>query len=122
MARTILRDDQWDRIEMLMQRNPGDSGRSGVNNRLFVEAVVWIARTGRAWRDLLAEFGGWNSIYIRFARWSDKQVWQKIVVVLRDDADFEEVFFGSTVVRVHRHAAGASKKKGRRRLDVLGVD
>ena len=122
MARTILRDDQWDRIEMLMQRNPGDSGRSGVNNRLFVEAVVWIARTGRAWRDLLAEFGGWNSIYIRFARWSDKQVWQKIVVVLRDDADFEEVFFDSTVVRVHRHAAGASKKKGRRRLDVLGVD
>ena len=115
MARTILRDDQWKRIEPLLQGKSGDRGRSGANNRLFVEAVLWIARTGSPWRDLPIEFGPWNSVYVRFARWSDKKVWSKLFAVLREDADFEEVFLDSTVVRAHQHAAGAAKKKGRRR-------
>lgn len=122
MPRTILRDDQWARIAFLLHGKPGDSGRSGNDNRLFVEAVLWVGRTGSPWRDLPVEFGPWNSAYVRFARWSDKQVWHKVFAVLRQDADFEEVFLDSTVVRAHQHAAGAAKKKGRRRLDVLGVD
>lgn len=121
MPRTILRDDQWEQITTLLQGKPGDSGRHGVDNRRFVEAVLWIARTGSPWRDLPVEFGLWNSVYVRFARWSDKRVWQKIFAVLREDADFEEVFLDSTVVRAHQHAAGAVKKKGHRRLDVLGA-
>ena len=122
MPRTILRDDQWERIAFLLQGKPGDSGRTGNDNRLFVEAVLWVGRTGSPWRDLPVEFGPWNSAYVRFARWSDKQVWHQVFAVLRQDADFEEVFLDSTVVRAHQHAAGAAKKKGRRRLDVLGVD
>ena len=122
MLRTILRDDQWERIAPLLQGKPGDAGRRGADNRLFVEAVLWVARTGCPWRDLPVEFGAWNSIYVRFARWSDKQVWQKVFSVLREDADFEEVFLDSTIVRAHQHAAGAAKKKAVRRLDVLGVD
>lgn len=118
----LLRDDQWERIEPLMQGKAGDRGRTGVNNRLFVEAVLWIARTGSPWRDLPLEFGAWNSVYVRFARWSDKDVWQKIFQVLREDADFEEVYLDSTIVRAHQHAAGAAKKKGSRLLAVLGVD
>ena len=117
----VLRDDQWKRIENLMQGKAGDRGRSGANNRLFVEAVLWIARTGSPWRDLPAEFGLWNSVYVRFARWSDKQVWRQIFAVLREDADLEEVFLDSTVVRAHQHAAGAAKKKGTRLWDVLGA-
>ena len=122
MPRTILRDDQWERISTLLQGKPGDSGRHGVNNRLFVEAVLWVARTGSPWRDLPVEFGSWNSVYVRFARWSDKLVWKKVFGVLREDADFEEVFLDSTIVRAHQHAAGAAKKKVRRRLGVLAVD
>ena len=122
MLRTILRDDQWERIAPFLQGRPGDSGRRGVDNRRFVEAVLWVARTGCPWRDLPEEFGSWNSVYVRFARWSDKQVWQRVFAVLRQDADFEEVFLDSTVIRAHQHAAGAAKKKARRRLDVLGVD
>ena len=122
MPRTILRDDQWERIAFLLHGKPGDSGRTGNDNRLFVEAVLWVGRTGSPWRDLPVEFGPWNSAYVRFARWSDKQVWHQVFAVLRQDADFEEVFLDSTVVRAHQHAAGAAKKKGRRRLDVLGVD
>jgi putative transposase len=121
MLRMMLRDDQWARIEPLLQGKPGDRGRSGANNRLFVEAVLWMARTGSPWRDLPAAFGAWNSVYVRFARWSDKQVWKNVFAVLREDADFEEVFLDSTVVRAHQHAAGAAKKKGRRLWDALGA-
>ncbi|MFC6519513.1 IS5 family transposase [Undibacterium arcticum] len=111
MARMMLRDDQWERIEGFLQGKVGDPGRHGADNRLFVEAVLWIARTGGPWRDLPGEFGPWNSVYVRFARWSDKDVWQNVFAVLREDADFEEVFLDSTIVRAHQHAAGAAKKK-----------
>ena len=112
----MLRDDQWERIAPLLRGKAGDSGRSGLDNRRFVEAVFWIARTGSPWRDLPVEFGKWNSIYIRFARWSNKNVWQNIFAVLREDADIEEVSIDSTVIRAHQHAAGAAKKTVSKRL------
>lgn len=102
-------------------RKAGDRGRSGVNNRLFVEAVLWVARTGSPWRDLPVEFGSWNSTDVRFARWADKDVWHNIFAVPREDSDFEEVFIDSTIVRAHQHAAGVSKKKGTRLWDVLAA-
>jgi transposase len=122
MIRMMLRDDQWERIEGLLLGRTGQRGRPAANNRQFVEAVIWIARTGSPWRDLPVEFGPWNSVYMRFARWSDKNVWQKIFAVLREDADFEEVYLDSTIVRAHQHAAGAAKKKGSRLLGVLAGD
>ncbi len=122
MLRKLLRDDQWERIAPLVRGKAGGRGRHGANNRLFVEAVLWLARTGSPWRDLPPEFGPWSSVYVRFARWSDKQVWQNIFQVLREDADFEEVYLDSTIVRAHQHAAGAAKKKASRLSGVLGVD
>lgn len=118
----LLRDDQWKRIEPLLQGKAGDRGRSGANNRLFIEAVLWIARTGSPWRDLPSEFGAWNSVYVRCARWSDKDVWQGIFAVLREEADFEEVYLDSTIVRAHQHAAGAAKRKASKLRAVLGGD
>lgn len=64
----LLRDDQWVRIETLSQGKAGDRGRRGANNRLFIEVVLYIARTGSQWRDLPTAFGPWNSAYVRFAR------------------------------------------------------
>jgi transposase len=66
---------------------------------------------GCPWRDLPEQFGSWNSVYARFARRSDKQVWQRVFAMLRQDADFAEVFLDSTVIRAHQHAAGAAKKR-----------
>ena len=121
MLRLMLRDDQWERLTPLMRGKAGDRGRSGMDNRLFIEAVLWIARTGSPWRDLPSEFGNWNSIYVRFARWSNKDVWQAIFAVLREDADVEEVSIDSTIIRAHQHAAGAAKKRGSKRLAVLAA-
>ena len=68
--RKQLRDEQWKQIEGMLPGKVGDRGRSAADNRLFVEAVLWIARTGSPWRDLPPEFGSWNSTYQRFPRCS----------------------------------------------------
>ena len=115
MVRKLLSDGQWKRIEQMLPGKPGDVGRTGADNRLFVEAVLWIARTGSPWRDLPGEFGNWNSAYVRFARWSRAGVWQRVFAALAKDADFREVMIDSTIVRAHQHAAGAQKKRGRKR-------
>jgi transposase len=112
MVRKLLSDSQWKRIEQMLPGKAGDVGRTGADNRLFVEAVLWIARTGSPWRDLPSEFGLWNSAYVRFARWSRAGVWQRVFAALAKDADFREAMIDSTIVRAHQHAAGAPKNGG----------
>ena len=79
MIRHRLTDEQWSRIEDLVPGKPGDPGRSGKNNRLFVDAIVWMARTGTPWRDLSPFFGKWNSVWKRFRRWAKAGVWDRII-------------------------------------------
>ena len=122
MVRRWLRDDQWQRLESMLPGKAGDPGRTGEDNRLFIEATLWIARTGSPWRDLPAEFGRWNSVYKRFGRWSDNGVWQRVFAELAKDADFEEVFLDSTIVRAHQHSSGAAKKKARKQSGAREAD
>ena len=116
MPRLLLRDDQWLRIEPMLHGKAGDHGHTGADNRLFVEAVLWMARTGAPWRDLPPEFGAWNSAFRRVSRRADNGIWQVLFATLCEEADFEEVFLDSTIVRAHQHAAGASKKTGNKVL------
>lgn len=97
MVRVVLRDDQFERIAALLPGKVSDPGRTASDNRLFVEAVLWIARTGSPWRDLPCQFGPWNSVYQRFARWSRSGVWHRVFAQLAQDADFEEVFIDMSV-------------------------
>ena len=121
MVRLNLRDDQWERIEHLLPGKASDPGRSGADNRRFVEAILWLARAGAPWRDLPEEFGKWNSVYQRFARWQKRGVWVEVFEELAKDADFEEVFIDSTVIRVHQHGTGAAKKTVSKRSDARAV-
>ena len=107
--RFVLRDDQWDRIKDLLPGKSGDCGVTAKDNRLFTEAVLWIGRTGAPWRDLPAKFGPWHNVYVRFARWRDTGVWQRILAAVSRDPDMEELMIDSTIVRAHQHAAGAKK-------------
>jgi transposase len=121
MPRTVLRDDQWERIADLLPGKPSDPGVTAADNRRFVEAVLWVLRTGAPWRDLPEAFGKWNSVYQRFARWERTGVWGHIFEVLVQDADFEDVFLDSSIIRVHQHGAGAEKKTVRRRSAALAA-
>ena len=103
----MLNDAQWQRIAPVLSGKPGDPGRSGRNNRLFIEAVLWIARTGSPWRDLPDAFGKWLTVYTRFWRWAQKGAWERIFAALSDDPDFEYVLVDGTLVRVHQHGTGA---------------
>src|SRR5450756_2313931 len=108
MLRRWLRDDQWQRLEPMLPGKASDPGRTAEDNRLFIEAVLWIARTGCPWRDLPAEFGPWNSVYQRFARWSEKGVWHRVFTELAQDGDVKAVFLDP--------AAGAAKKNAAQAL------
>ena len=107
MIRRELDDAKWQRIEHLVPGKDGDKGRHGEDNRLFVDAVLWIARSGAPWRDLPEEFGNWNSVFQRFRRWAKKGVWERLFKELHDSPDFEYLIIDSTIVRAHQHAAGA---------------
>lgn len=106
-VRLVLSNRQWKRIEKLCKGKPEDPGGTGADNRMFVEGVLWIARTGSPWRDLPGIFGNSNSVFVRFNRWSKGGVWDAIFASLADDPDFEYLILDSTIVRAHQHAAGA---------------
>lgn len=102
-----LRDDQWDKLKDALPGKVNDPGRSGEDNRRFLEAVLWVGRNGGRWRSLPAEFGKWNSVFQRFRRWAKNGIWQMIFNTLAVDADTEWLMIDSTIIRVHQHAAGA---------------
>ena len=109
MIRTTLTDTQWAIIAPHCLGRDCDPGRTGPDPRRFVEAVLWIVRTGSPWRDLPEAFGAWNSAFRRFSRWSAKGVWQRIFAAMAEDGDFEYLIVDSTIVRAHQHASGAKK-------------
>ncbi len=108
--RHAIRDEDWDRIKDLLPGQPGHRGVTAKDNRLFIDAVLWIAKTGAPWRDLPERFGKWNSVWKRFDRWARKGVWRKVFAILQDP-DLEWLILDSTVIRAHPHAAGAKKAK-----------
>lgn len=107
MDRLVLSDAQWARISGLIIGRPDQCGSTGFDNRMFVEGVLWIVRTGAPWRDLPEIFGNWNSTFRRFSRWSEKGVWERVFLAMADDPDFEYLIIDSTIVRAHQHASGA---------------
>ena len=78
MVRLVLTDAQWEKMEPHCLGKKSDPGRSGRDNRLFVEAVLWKARTGSPWRDLPPVFGSWNTVFKRFDDWSEKGIFERI--------------------------------------------
>ena len=105
--RWVLTDAQWAKMEPHCLGKPSDPGRSGTDNRRFVEAVLWIARTGSPWRDLPPEFGKWNTVFKRFRDWVKADVFQRLFDAVSEQPDMEYAMVDATIVKVHRHGQGA---------------
>jgi len=102
-----ISDRMWDQIEPYLPGRKGSKGREAKDNRLFVNAVLWILRTGAPWRDLPPDYGDWKNTHRRFCRWRDRNVWQRLLEQVVDDPDFEWLMIDASHVKVHPHAAGA---------------
>ena len=85
--RFVVSDDVWARLERHLPGKQGDSGATGKDNRLFLEAVLWRVRTGLPWRDLPKEFGNWNSVFRRFRRWAEAGVFERVFREISRDPD-----------------------------------
>ena len=108
--RHAISDVNWERIKDLLPGRPEDSGWVGKDNRLFIDAILYVAKTGIPWRDLPERFGNWDTAYKRFNRWSKKGTWKAVFEALQD-TDLEWLILDSTVIRAHPCAAGAQKKR-----------
>ena len=109
-----LRDDQWERLEGFVPG--GRKGKRGPrsDNRRFLNALLWMARSGGRWRDLPKRFGRPDAVKRRYYRWIEMGVLDAILAALAREADLEWLMIDSTIVRAHQHAAGARRQKGGR--------
>jgi transposase len=109
LPRHAISDADWDRIKHLLPGRPGQHGGVAEDNRRFIDAVLYVARTGIPWADLPERFGNWNSAWRRFDRWAKAGRWDPILAALRDP-DLDVLILDSTAVRAHPCAAGAKKR------------
>jgi transposase len=99
-----LTDAQWGRVKELLPGKKSDPGRTAADNRRFVNAVVYVLKTGVPWADLPARFGKHDTVRKRFDRWCARGVWARVAAAA-GDADLDEVQLDSTTVKAHPVAA-----------------
>jgi len=107
LRRHDISDHTWELLEPHLPGRKGVWGGVAKDNRRFINAVLWILRTGAPWRDLPPEYGDWKNTHRRFCRWRDKGVWEKLLEVFIDEPDMEWLMIDASHVKAHRHAAGA---------------
>jgi putative transposase len=105
ISRYELSDAQWERIAPLLPGKASDPGRTGADNRLFLNGVLWVLRSGAHWRDLPERYGKWKSLHKRFTRWAKAGVWERVFASLIKDRDNQYLMLDSTLVRAHQQAA-----------------
>jgi putative transposase len=115
LRRHELTDVQWERIKDFLPGKEGDPGRSAVDNRLFVNAVLYVLKTGIPWEDLPPRFGKPNSVWQRFDRWCAAGIWERIGPNL-GDPDLEEVQLDSTTIKAHPVASTGRRKPNEKKM------
>ena len=114
-VRLLRTDEVWAEIAPILATWKSRAGSPpGLTDRLFLEAVLYLARTGLPWRDLPEDFGRWDAVYHRFRRWDARGLWRRLWEHLQTEASplARPIFIDATIVRAHQHAAGALKKTG----------
>jgi transposase len=134
--RFVIADEVWEKVSPHVPGKATDCGVTAADNRLFLEAVLWRVRTGSPWRDLPVglgnwnravlwrvrtgspwrdlpvAFGNWNSVFQRFRRWAEKDVFKRLFEVLSEEPDFEYALIDGTIVSVHQNQAIGRSRGG----------
>ena len=118
VGRYELSDAQWDRICELLPGKVGDPGRTGSDNRQFVNGVLWILRSGAHWQDLPERYGKHKTVHKRFTRWAKAGVWEKVFASLAGAPDNRYLMLDTTLIRAHQQAASG---KGGPKIRLWGV-
>lgn len=122
--RHALTDSQWEAIEELLPGKQSDPGRSGTDNRLFVDGVLYVLKTGVPWEDLPPRFGKPNTVWKRFDRWCKRGVWGRLFHALGEEdlkAELAEVYFDSSSVKAHPVASTSRRRRGEKKRTPTGV-
>jgi transposase len=114
-TRYMITDEMWAVIEKCLAKAKIEKrGRPAeISDRKFLEALLYLARTGIPWRDLPREFGKWDAIDHRYRRWLKNGTLQRLFELLTahpELAAIRRILIDATNVRSHRCAAGAPKK------------
>jgi transposase len=116
ISRYELSDVQWERVKDVLPGRVESVGRTAADNRLFVNGVLWVLRSGAHWHDLPERYGKYKSLHKRFSRWAANGVWEKIFHELLRDRKNQYLMIDSTIVRAHQQAATGRKKGAKTRL------
>jgi transposase len=103
MHRHELTEQQWQRIKKVQ---PKLFRQSKQGERNFINAVLWLMKTGSPWRDLPERYGNWKTIYNRFARWALRGHFEEIFMALKGELDPTGSLLDATIARAHQDAAG----------------
>ena len=116
ISRYELSDVQWERIKEVLPGRVECVGRTALDNRVFVNGVLWVLRSGAHWHDLPERYGKYKSLHKRFSRWAASGVWEKVFHELLRDRKNQYLMLDSTIVRAHQQAATGRKKGAKTRL------
>lgn len=111
MSNVTFREDEWHKMYSFLQNHPRVYAGKDADCRLFLEAVLWITRSGAQWRLLPEKYGQWNSVYKHFACWCDTEIWEDMHQHFVTGSDMENLILDSSVIQAHPCATGASKKR-----------
>ena len=113
-----LTDQQWNAIKDLIPGKAGDPGRTGEDNRGFVNAVLFVAKTGIPWEDLPARYGKANTVWKRFDRWCRRGVWEELFRAIGEpelEEELEELQLDSTTIKAHPVASTSRREAGEKK-------
>ena len=117
MAAVIRRyevtDEEWEQIKRSIpeEQESNSRGRPSKDSRTMLNGIFWILRSGASWRDLPERYGPWQTVYKRFAKWSEAGIFEKIFTDLAMEADMQDISIDSTCIKAHKASAGAKKEK-----------